>query len=129
MMSRPSSRTSSQRNSACRNRTWVTAAPSCQNVPSRSRRRPMARIFSIISGVSSTSPQASDAIFGQQLLLLQPRDLIAIGWRQRVPFLELLHLLVEAAVLCGQLFKDVLIRGDWSHESDPSAFLAHRVRH
>ena len=89
----------------------------------------MARIFSIISGVRSKSPQASDAIFGQQLLLLQPRDLIAIGWRQCVPFLELLHLLVEAAVLCGQLFKDVLIGGDWSHESDPSAFLAHRVRH
>ena len=49
-MSRPSSRTSSQRSSAWRSRGWVTAVPSCQNVPARSRRRPIARIFSIMLG-------------------------------------------------------------------------------
>ena len=63
-MSRPSSRTSSQRSSAWRSRAWVTGAPSCQNVPARSRRRPIARIFSISSGVSSmrrTLTSRSDA--------------------------------------------------------------------
>src|SRR5450432_541016 len=120
MMSRPSSRTSSQRSSACRNRACVTAAPSCQNVPSRSRRRPMARILSIVAssgknGVGSIS-QPSDAIFGQQLLLLQPRDLIAIGGRECMSPLELLHLLVEAAVFGSELIKRFLLCG-WSHVS------------
>src|ERR1041384_1954310 len=111
-MSRPSSRTSSQRSSAWRSRGCVTAVPSCQNVPARSRRRPIARIFSINSSVNiwTALGQARDAILGQQLLFLQPGDLDLLRGSQRASALEQLELFVETTMFLGQLFQDTLLR-------------------
>ena len=64
-----------------------------------------------------SNAEAGDAIFGQKLLLLQPGDLVALGRRQSPAPLELLHLLVEAAVFGGELGKHVLLRIECSHRS------------
>ena len=60
----------------------VTGEPPCQNVPALSRRRPIARIFSSSSGVSSISRpwtrlsgKSSDPVLGQKLLFLEPGNL------------------------------------------------------
>src|SRR5262245_43679701 len=108
-MLRPSGSTSSQRSSAWRRRACVTSVPWCQNVPERSRRRPIARIFSISSGVSSIRGlcrdllQASDSILRQELLLFQARDLGLFGGCQGAASFELFQLFVESSVFCGQL--------------------------
>src|SRR5262245_40599751 len=107
-MSRPSSRTSSQRSSAWRSRGCVTAVPSCQNTPARSRRRPIARIFSIMASVSTSgmasSRQSRDAVLGEQLLLLQPDDFDLFGGGEGAASLEHLQLFVESTVFLRQLF-------------------------
>src|ERR1041384_1848099 len=135
-MSRPSSRTSRQRSGAWGSRGWATAVPWCQNVPERSRRRPIARSFSIISSVSPDVPagavslitrrlcretrgpqkrragsgQPRDPVLGEQLLLLQPDDLDLLPGGQGAPPFQYLELLVEATMFGGELFQDGLLR-------------------
>src|SRR4051794_17426390 len=116
MMSRPSSRTSSQPSSACRRRACVTGAPSCQNVPERSSRRPMARIFSICSGVNSKS---CDPILREQLLLLQPAHLGLFGRGEGPALLEGAYELVEAAVFLGELCELCLLRSLGLGQTEP----------
>src|SRR5262245_14142400 len=112
------SRTSSQRSRAWRKRGCVTCVPACQNVPARSSRSPICRIFSSNSGVRSIpgtlTPRsalrlAGDLVFGEQLLLLEPTHLDLFGRGQGSAAFEELDGFVEAPMFCGQFFEDCLL--------------------
>ena len=139
-MSRPSSRTSSQRSSAWRSRGWVTAAPSCQNVPARSSRSPIARIFSISSGVSSIDWRQRSARRRRSATRRAIRSLVSsfcflsrlistcsAGVRERRRS-SMLDLLVEAAMFGGQFSEESFLRdhGLCAHASSACSWQAPR---